>query len=196
MKNKKTTPVIGLLLHSAKGFYDVGFNCAYNLNKDNEISGFQRISAGAVNMSFAAELFLKAIHLIVKNEAIRGHELLELFNDLPQNSKTDIEKRFNSHLRNNNEAKLLPSYKLVVSGPNEKTNQDNSDNINIDLLEFLTKHNLTFQNWRYMHEVKNTGYSYDADFKTMDCFLKSLIDFINYNQKKTDLILNKNKKHN
>ncbi|MDX8553804.1 hypothetical protein MK851_09250 [Tenacibaculum sp. 1B UA] len=190
MKNKKTIPILGLLLHSAKGFYDLGFNCAYNLNKNNGISGFQRIPAGAVNMSFAAELFLKAIHLIVKNKSIKGHELLKLFKDLPQNTKTDIEKRFNYHLKNNNEAKLLPSHKLVVSVSDTKTNQDNSDNIN--LLEFLTKHNLTFQNWRYMHEVKDTGYSYVADFKTIDCFLKSLIDFINSNPKKTDLILNKN----
>lgn len=192
MNNKKTTPIIGLLLHSAKGFYDVGFNCAYNLNNDNEITGFQRIAAGAVNMSFAAELFLKAVHLIINKKAIRGHELLELFKELPQKSQIEIEERFNYHLKNNDEAKLLTALKLVVSKVDSKSDSEDVENNDKTLLDFLTTHNLTFQNWRYVHEVKEVGYSYESDFKTMDCFLKSLIDFVNSNPINNDLILKKN----
>ncbi|WP_428740186.1 hypothetical protein [Tenacibaculum sp.] len=189
MNDKKQKSILDLLLHSAKGFYDVGFNCAYNLSKDNGITGFQRIASGAVNMSFSAELFLKAVHLITSNKSIKGHELLDLFNDLPTNSKAEIEERFNYHLENNDEAKLLPSHRLVISQGDSKANaKETKDN---NLKNFLTLHNLTFQNWRYMHEVKNVGYSYEADFKKMDCFIKSLIDFINSNKNKSDLILQK-----
>ena len=188
---KNITHVLGLLLHSAKGFYDVGFNCAYNLKKDNDITGFQRIASGAVNMSFAAKLFLKGIHLIDNNISIKSHELLELYEKRPIEIQTKIENRFKYHLKNNDEAKLLPAHKLVVSKVVSKNENQNNESKSKNLKEFLKVHNLTFQNWRYVHEIKNDGYTYDIDFQTMDSFIKSLIDFINSNPK-IDLVLRKN----
>lgn len=187
---KNTTHILELLLHSAKGFYDVGFNCAYNLKKDNDITGFQKIASGAVNMSFAAELFLKGVHLIIGKKAIKGHELFELYEELPLEIQTKIDKRFKYHLENNHEAKLLPAHKLVVSRAISKKESQNHQSKN-NLKEFLKIHNLTFQNWRYIHEIKNDGYTYDIDFQTMDSLIKSLIDFINSNPK-NDLVLIKN----
>lgn len=182
-----------MLLHSAKGFYDVGFNCAYNLNKDQGISVFQRISAGAVNMSFAAELFLKAIHLIISKKPIMGHKLLFLYNDLPENVKHKIEEQYKFQLKNNKEIELLPSFKMNVFRPNEKPTNEQPDDARDELYTFLEKHNHTFEHWRYLHEIKDGGYAYDINFKTMDCFIKSLIDFINNSSAKPDLFLNKAK---
>ncbi len=47
--------------------------------------------ATALVLAFACELVLKAISLTSKDEAIRGHDLLELYDDLPERSRNRIE---------------------------------------------------------------------------------------------------------
>jgi hypothetical protein len=175
---KQLNPILDLLFHTAKGFYDVGYNCAYNVNQDNGITGFQRIAPGAVNMTFAAELFLKGLHLIVSKEQIKGHYLNSLFNKLPEDIQDKIEKRFNFHREQQKQSKELTAYKFVVS----RMNGDKKDAIYSDsnsLKQFLSSHDKGFENWRYLHEIGEDGYTYNINFNLLDCFLKAIIDEIN-----------------
>ena len=60
-----------------------------------------------------------------------------------------------------------------------------------NLHEFLKNHNQTFENWRYLYEYEEDGYSYNINFKLMDCFIKSLIGFINEFPRKPSFHLSK-----
>ncbi len=56
-----------------------------------------------VNGAFSCELFIKAImiHHSINNEFYKGHNLKDLFNCLPQNDRTAIERLYNKNSRKN-----------------------------------------------------------------------------------------------
>ena len=68
---KELDQVPDLLFHAAQGFYDIAINCAYNITKDHSIQSFQRIAPGAVNMTFAAELLLKGLILLINKNILK-----------------------------------------------------------------------------------------------------------------------------
>lgn len=180
-----------LLFHTAQGFYDIALNCAYNVSKDNDITGFQRIAPGAVNLCFAAELLLKGLLLLTSKKGVRGHHLKSLFNDLPESLKVQIELRYNYHQEQDKDRKDYGAFKMVVTKKNKEKKTDDSDDISLDKL--LTSHNKGFENWRYLYEIGHDGYTYEIDFKSMNCFIKSIIDTINTLPKKQRLYLAKAK---
>lgn len=174
-KNKDLIP--GLLFHTAQGFYDIALNCAYNVTKDNEITGFQRIAPAAVNICFTAELLLKGLLLISTEKKIRGHYLKSLFDDLPEMLKLQIRARYMYHQKEDKGNKDFGSFKFVVTKANEKSkNIEDNDEISLDKL--LTSHNRGFENWRYLYEIEKNGVSYDIDFKSMNCFIKAMMETI------------------
>lgn len=65
----------------------VEFHKLYPLAIDNHLH-----NAGVVNLAFACELYLKAIHIIYKNEVIDGHDLYDLFNALPEKAQIGIKE--------------------------------------------------------------------------------------------------------
>ncbi len=181
-----------LLFHTAQGFYDIALNCAYNVSKDNEITGFQRIAPGAVNLCFAAELLLKGLLLLTSKKDIKGHHLKLLFNELPESLRVQIELRYKYHIEQDKDKKDYGAFKIVLTKKNkEKKEQDDSDDVSLDKL--LTTHNKGFENWRYLYEIGRDGYTYEIDFKSMNCFIKSIVDTINTLPQKQRLYLSKTK---
>jgi HEPN domain-containing protein len=165
------------LFHSAMGFYDVARNCANNIKKDTTITGFQRLAPAAVNFCFTAELFLKGLLLLTNPKQIRGHFLMDLFQKLPEATKVQIEVRYEYHQKDDKEKNDLGAYKMSVSKNKSEREFDKPDNITLEHL--LKSHNKGFENWRYLHEINDNGYVYDIDFKSLNCFIKALIDTIN-----------------
>lgn len=164
------------LLHIAKGFYDIGFNAAYNVHIDNSVKGFQRLPAAVVNFNFAVELMLKALHLFTTGKNLEGHEIWVLFKQLPQETKIEIESRFEEFRKKKNEK--LSSYRVKLTrGDNEEKESKNTENLS--LKDFLVLHNHSFVNWRYLYEIQEEGYLYEYNFKQMDDFVKALIETIN-----------------
>jgi HEPN domain-containing protein len=176
-RNKEHLPE--LLFHTAKGFYEIAFNCAHNIKKNNDIESFQLLAPAAVNFSFAVELFLKGLISMTTKKPIRGHHIKSLFLELPSEVRIKIEDRYKYQLHNNKAQEYLSSYAIVVSIDNKSSRNDKRDKSSTTILELLESHNKAFENWRYIHEIGEVGYDYEFDFKLMDCFLKAVIDVIN-----------------
>ena len=45
-----------------------------------------------------------------------------------------------------------------------------------EIKNLLEIHSEAFEDWRYLYEFGEEGYSYEFDFKAMDAFYKALID--------------------
>ena len=187
-KEKERIP--DFLLSIAVGFYDIGFNAAYNIHVDNSEKGFQRLPSAVVNFNFAVELMLKALHLFTTRKNLEGHEIWTLFKQLPQETKIKIEMKFDQFRRQKNEK--LSSFRIKLTrGVNEKKENKNTDNL--PLKEFLLLHNHSFVNWRYLYEINEEGYFYEYNFKQMDDFIKALFETITEerNKRPPSMILQK-----
>ena len=84
----------------AKNFFQKGLEEANNIfssdyKNDKEI--FYKLSFPAVNISFAFELALKALHFYEYDKAPRGHSLYSLFSSLPSSYQDDIIKMMESN---------------------------------------------------------------------------------------------------
>lgn len=166
------------LFQIAQGFYTVGLNCATNPFRDKDIKGLQRISTGAVNLSFASELLIKGLLLITSNKAIKGHNLESLFNELKPELRISIDEHFTKFLAEDKDDKSLESFKMTVS--KAKKNEPPSISANPKTLEYFLKiHADTFKLWRYLYDIGKDGYELEMDFKSMHCFIKALIEVIN-----------------
>lgn len=98
-----------------------------------------------VNASLSLELLLKWLLYIEKNEWIRGHSLISLFEKLSQESKGLVNLKF-AELVNKNK-----SYKNI-----EKfIKKELSINIKLNVASILSKSSLAFENWRYAFEDGN-----------------------------------------
>jgi hypothetical protein len=165
-----------LLLHSAKGFLDIGYHLAREGKNDNGIKGLQRLAASVVNFSFAAELFLKGLIFIIKDKPSKTHKLDLLFESLPSDIKSEIESNFQEERENLDEN--LSAYKAVsVKGEGNESTSEKTEILNVK--DLLILHNNSFQHWRYIYEVPHEGYQYEYNFQLMHAFLKVIIDKIN-----------------
>lgn len=187
MKKQQKDTVPEFLFLSAMGFYDVARNCAYNIKKDTKITGFQRIAPAAVNFCFAAELLLKGLNLLTNRKQINGHSLLMLFLKLPEAIKIQVELRYKYHQLEGKSSDNLGSYKMRISSVNSDQKFESLEFIPLNQL--LKSHDKGFENWRYIYEIKDGGYVYDIDFKSLDYFVKALIDTINSIPKKQRLFM-------
>lgn len=161
--------------------------------KDKTQKGFQRLQTAVVNFSFAIELFLKGLYLITTGKDLRGHQFWNLYKQLPASIKSDIEKRYSEH--KSKQDKELSSYKIVVTERNKSNKKNHESKNNLTVNKLLKIHNKSFENWKYLYEVKSEGYEYEYNFDLMDCFIKALIELINEirNDKKPSMILKPSK---
>ena len=167
-----------ILFHSAQGFFDIGYHLAREVKKDESIKGFQRLAAAVVNFSFATELMLKGLHLLSNNQQTRGHRFWALFYSLPKSLKQEIEKDFKRNRCDVDEN--LTSYKMSVSKVDEKTKDGEETTEIMSVKDLLILHNNSFENWRYLFEIRPGGYEYEYNFPLMAAFLKTLVEKINH----------------
>ena len=165
------------LFQIAQGFYTVGLNCAQDPFKDKDIKGLQRISTGAVNLSFASELFLKGLLLITSKRTITGHNLKNLFKELKPELQASIKISYNEFLEADKSDKSIGSFTMSVSKATKDSANVKQQDDNLET--FLELHAETFKIWRYLYEIGKDGYVIHINFRNMHCFIKALITVIN-----------------
>ena len=101
--------------------------CKSSWKKDNEVIR-QRVVPEAVNLAFSCEIFLKTLLFFNDVKYKRKHKLEDLFNELPQKYKTEIENR------------CLLEYGAL------------HDSFGFSLLSNISD---AFEKWRYCYEYNN-----------------------------------------
>jgi hypothetical protein len=180
-----------LLFHVAKGFHSVAMTFAADVSNEKAgVEGFQRIAPAAVNMCFTAELLLKGLTLLSTKQGVRGHGLKTLFENLSPELKKLIEVQYLHYQDLEKDNKDLGAFKLTIA-KTSKQNKEVSDKDNISLEHILTVHDKGFENWRYLYEIETNGFSYEIDFKSLNCFINATVDAVNSIPARPRLILTK-----
>lgn len=174
-KNKNTEYNADFSVSLADGFYTVGYQIAKQINKDNSYFGFIGLAPGVVNFNLSAELFIKAIHLIILHQPANGHHLWNLFKKLPLDIKNEIENRYIENKKDIN--KELSSYRIKITKveTDEKEGTKSDPTPYSSVKELLLVHNDAFEKFRYLHEFPSeVGYDYEYNFDEMNAFVKAL----------------------
>lgn len=176
-KHSVKDSVASLLFQSAQGFYEIGFNTGIELKINSEIK-ICKIVPAAVNMSFAAELFLKGLYFMEKKEQFTTHSLQDLFNKLSLPMRQKIEENYHQYHLNsmtNNELVAF-QFKIVKS---DKLFPKTKHELGFPCLtDFLKLHDKCFEDWRYIYEVKQDQTVLDIDFKSFACLINGIKDLI------------------
>lgn len=136
----------------ANDFYEAYKRC-FDANAENQIVALPAF----VNGFFACELYLKSIlsaNNINPPKNSSGHNIEELFNQLPTELKKTIENKFS------NEAKS-------INGLNS-----------IEFNELLKKISLGFEFWRYIYEDENKLFENEYPFAYSEKFLNIFLPII------------------
>jgi HEPN domain-containing protein len=136
------------------------------------IKNFAFLSTAAINYSFAAELFLKGIMLMSKGNYNKGHNLKQLFHDLNEDIKTELESLVQSLVLQNNFKKFV----LVKSKPEEKFEIHWKYKKSPSIIEFLEEHEKPFVEWRYYFEFSGEAKTMIYDLQFMDSFVVALFE--------------------
>lgn len=173
---------------SALGFYESGISLAKQINKAIGNKSFEIAPVAAVNISFAAELFLKLLYHIETNKTLKNkHELDKIFLLLSKKLQCDIEERYlENRLNSNNE--LYPIKLTFNTKKNNLEDYANESEIeNLTLHDLLKIHGNGFIKWRYTYEIDDVYYNYEFNFNLMNEFIKTLISVINIKTNKNKI---------
>ena len=168
-------------LYSALGFYKEGKKIAKKINNKIGNEGFELISVATVSYSFSAELLLKLLVSLISGKKIKNeHKLEKLYNKVPLEYQSEIEKKYELKKETKNE-KLKPIKLCFNAHIDNKENSKDENNITqLSITELLKIHSESFIKWRYLYEInENEYYYYEFNFKLMDDLINSIIEVIN-----------------
>ena len=155
-----------LLYRMASGFHKVGVDAAWQLRGTGS-DAFRMIGPAAVNLALAAELYLKAVHLLNARRPPSTHELWKLFRTLPKFSVDLLNSRYSQALATTDDE--LKSIHMVISRGSDSASKGfppTPDTVRL----LLESHNHAFISWRYLHEFSSKGYAYQFDFHAIHVF--------------------------
>lgn len=157
-----------LAYQTAVGFHRWGGGAAYHMiEADDGEHVLTDLMVAASNMSLAAELYLKTIH-IVNGKRIKGHGLATLYAELPRSQQDAIDAEYTRRLEHEPHTKGgLNSFVLRLEpgeGDSETTRQATDVSTAVDLFRL---HDRSFELWRYVFEVDTANptdleYRFDA----------------------------------
>jgi hypothetical protein len=138
--------------------------------------GIPRMVAGAVNLSLAAELCLKAALICLGVRPQKTHDLGRLYGQLPTQVRDSLSSEFDGYLEQVPEESSAFQGLTFSYGPDTerllskaRARRDHSQT-NPPLEGVLRSHADTFQLWRYTHEVPRSGEAaYQYDFYRVMC---------------------------
>lgn len=120
-------------------------------------AGLGDVVAGATNLAFAIELYMKAILVVSKIDMPRGregHNLGRLYALMPQHFRTVIESAY-AETRKSDWSGRYPSMTLSVRPVTTGVPKwDDNRNESIDLHALLNRSSDIFTSWRYIYEFK------------------------------------------
>lgn len=165
---KQKTPEMALI--QAEGFYQTGLALGRELEK-NKAQTTSLLGPAAVNYSFALELRLKSILMLDKEQFSKGHNLLKLYNLLSIPTKKLIEEEYLKLKKINNG---LKAYRLQIYDKSKSAPEQKRSSTGDVIMDLLKSHENSFENWRYLFEFTEDGYSYDFDFEAIDNFYNAM----------------------
>jgi HEPN domain-containing protein len=168
---------IELLANNAEAFWQAARSSVKDTNEMLTEGKYNpalvsNLTVGATNISFAVELYFKAINMAITQKNEFGHDLLKLYQKLPKETQDDITRIYLLALKEYKSD--LKSFRVVISSEENKDNHMKNnpiDSENLDLL--LRRHSKTFIRWRYMHEVKSDPLLH-ADFPRLECLFMAV----------------------
>lgn len=168
---------IGFAIEAAEGFRLAGLRSAPKRNAQQSASPIAALTSSAVNLSLSLELFFKALILLSRIVPPRTHNLKDLFDQLPRETRSSIETLYGQFLDADpeEESDLTIMSFHYSADPQELLGRNfRADTANPDLETLLESHENTFMLWRYIHEIQDSmrsGYSYD--FRSMNAAIKA-----------------------
>jgi hypothetical protein len=157
----------------AEGFYQVGYQLAKFIHKEQSYNGFVGLAPAVVNFNLAAELYIKSIFAIQFKRRILGHKLFKLYRELPANVKNQLERNYDEFKKTRK--KELTSFRITMTPAHINTDGPKEPKVYDSISELLLNHQDAFENWRYLHEIgKNDKIDYEYDFHSMDCFINGI----------------------
>ena len=118
---------------------------------------FGDMVAGATNLAFAIELYIKAILIVSEIEVPQGrdgHNLGKLYALMPSHFKTVIEESY-VKTRNNDWIGIYPSISLSAGQVTAAIPKwDDTRGASLDLGALLNRSSDIFTSWRYIYEFK------------------------------------------
>lgn len=136
----------------------------------------EQLVVGAVNLSFAMELYLKAILLLSGTPHQRIHELEALFNELPSSVQEHLRKTYRMILGARSEEEDEFSLNLLVVSQDENRMEgfDNWPETEPEIEALLKSHNNAFRDWRYgSFELKSLEGEMQFNFRAFTALLSA-----------------------
>jgi hypothetical protein len=154
-----------LAIHAAGHFFELAGTFFGQLPVDKaEFDSFLkqpknigRLIVASTNLAFSIELYLKGLAMKTKGYAIAGHELVNLFNDLPVDIRDLIQQRYHHRFikRKKSNFRVID---FIISTHNQPPSETNKmarilnvgDEANV--CKVLAVEKDAFQKWRYVYE--------------------------------------------
>lgn len=140
----------------------------WKLNQDDETP--TDIIPTIVNISLSIELFLKSLIILTKEKPQNTHKFWELYRDLPLEIKDKVKEFYEKNLEKDpKESSFYSSYTITATRGDKKSNDNNEEesDANPDLKELFKTHKNAFINWRYLHELPDSGYERKFNIRAM-----------------------------
>lgn len=160
---------------SATGFYVTGIEMASKLKKAEGDSIWRLVPVATVNLSFAAELFLKAlIYSTTQTKEIKKHELSLLYGKLPLRVARKVNKKYIELNKIDSELAIIRlSSNTDIGNPEDQITKYHMPSLTIEQL--LEVHNNSFPEWRYAYSTEEEYMVIDYNFKLMNDFILAMI---------------------
>lgn len=144
---------------SANAFYARGKYYLDRLSAEVSEGSYQRVPSGlgevvasAANLSFALELYLKALRIKLGLPYSPTHDIGLLYSELPPRVRAPIEQSYNAKLA------AFPFGKrasfTIAKGPRERPDWAKYSELPHDLPSVLSRQANTFESWRYIFEFE------------------------------------------
>ena len=134
------------------------------------LDNFGHLIASATNMSFAIEIYLKAIISHLGTEHKNTHDLLKLFNSLPNKVRSKLESKFNKS----------PKSHLGKVGCFHLHSNIEPSNKEFDIKSILSTSKDAFVTWRYLYESTEGEVKDEAvyEFHSLEMFASILKEYL------------------
>ena len=114
--------------------------------------GLGEMVGSATNLSFALELYIKALLIRLRLPVPHRHNLRTLYGGLPGRTRREIERRYDAFLRT--VPKHIPAAISIAKGPATAPGWGDYSRVGHDLTSVLRRSHDTFDSWRYIFEYK------------------------------------------
>lgn len=132
--------------------------------------------ACAVNLAFALELYLKTLLGLLQLKIPQHHDLRNLYDALPEEAKSEIEKTYEESWRSQWLGKRAAI--TVAKGPSDRPTWKDYSSESKDLTALLERSRDVFQTWRYVYEFtepKDEAYQFHQfEYGLLLCVCQSL----------------------